>query len=169
MKLLVPLDGSDRSSSVLAAIRPMLDRIPGVEVHLLQVLDPGDAKGSLEEAPHTTRGGPAGTFVVEPPPPRTAETHGAAMERAQTEATDWLQEVFRTQLPAFERHCHVKWSDDPAEAITPLADKLNVDLIAMATHGRSGLSHLVAGSVAEKVLRTARKPVLVVGPHLQQG
>jgi nucleotide-binding universal stress UspA family protein len=42
------------------------------------------------------------------------------------------------------------------------ADK--VDLIVMATHGRTGLSHLVMGSVAERVVRTAPCPVLTIHP-----
>jgi nucleotide-binding universal stress UspA family protein len=48
------------------------------------------------------------------------------------------------------------------EAILSAADKWNVDLIAMATDGRSGLSRLVVGSVAEAVLRAARVPVLMI-------
>ena len=168
MNVLVPLDGSDRSSTVLATVQRLRELVPGVEVHLLCVLDPDDVSGHLAEAPHTTFGGAVGTRVVEPPYPRTVETHGSAMERAQTEATDWLQELYSERLPDMERHIHVEWSHDPAEAITDLADKLDVDVIAMAAHGRSGLSHHVACSVAEKVLRTAKKPVLVVGPRLQE-
>jgi nucleotide-binding universal stress UspA family protein len=48
------------------------------------------------------------------------------------------------------------------EAILSAADKWNADLIAMATHARSGLSRLVVGSVAEAVLRAARVPVLMM-------
>jgi nucleotide-binding universal stress UspA family protein len=49
-----------------------------------------------------------------------------------------------------------------AAAIVDTAVRLGVDLIMMATHGRSGLSHLFLGSVAERVLRGARCPVLTV-------
>jgi len=49
-----------------------------------------------------------------------------------------------------------------AEEIVKAADELKVDLIAMSTHGRSGLSRLTFGSVTDKVLRTANVPVLVV-------
>jgi nucleotide-binding universal stress UspA family protein len=48
------------------------------------------------------------------------------------------------------------------QAILAAADELKVDLIVMATHGRTGLSHLLLGSVAEKVVRAARCPVLTV-------
>jgi nucleotide-binding universal stress UspA family protein len=50
----------------------------------------------------------------------------------------------------------------PADAIVRLARERNVDLIVMATHGRTGLGHAVLGSVAEKVVRLAPCPVLTV-------
>jgi nucleotide-binding universal stress UspA family protein len=49
-----------------------------------------------------------------------------------------------------------------AEAIIRAADEERIDLIAMATHGRSGLQHVFYGSVAEQVLRSCAKPVLLV-------
>ena len=50
----------------------------------------------------------------------------------------------------------------PAEAIVRLAEDRHVDLIVMATHGRTGLGHVFLGSVAEKVVRLAPCPVLTV-------
>jgi nucleotide-binding universal stress UspA family protein len=51
----------------------------------------------------------------------------------------------------------VAWSE-----IDEQARSLRCDLVVMSTHGRSGLSHLIMGSVAERVVRIARVPVLVV-------
>ena len=51
---------------------------------------------------------------------------------------------------------------DPAETIAHYAARVNADLIVMATHGRTGLRHLVLGSCAEKVVRVAGCPVLVM-------
>ncbi len=48
------------------------------------------------------------------------------------------------------------------EEIVKAADESKADLIAMSTHGRSGLSRLTFGSTTDKVLRTANVPVLVV-------
>jgi nucleotide-binding universal stress UspA family protein len=45
-----------------------------------------------------------------------------------------------------------------------MAEKLDVNVIVMATHGRSGLSRAVMGSVAEAVIRKSRRPVLVQRP-----
>jgi len=50
----------------------------------------------------------------------------------------------------------------PAQEIARLADEESVDMIVMGTHGWTGLRHVLLGSVAENVLRTAKCPVLVV-------
>jgi hypothetical protein len=50
----------------------------------------------------------------------------------------------------------------PAEAIVRVAREAGVDLIVMGTHGRTGLRHLLLGSVAEAVIRQVRCPVTTV-------
>jgi nucleotide-binding universal stress UspA family protein len=55
-------------------------------------------------------------------------------------------------------------SGDAARTIVELADSGGFDLIVMGTHGRTGIGHLLMGSVAEKVVRRARCPVLTVRP-----
>jgi nucleotide-binding universal stress UspA family protein len=52
----------------------------------------------------------------------------------------------------------------PHREIARLVDDAAVDLIVMATHGRSGVAHMLFGSVAEKVVRTAQCPVLTCRP-----
>jgi nucleotide-binding universal stress UspA family protein len=52
----------------------------------------------------------------------------------------------------------------PYQRIVETATAESVDLIVMATHGRTGLSHLVLGSVAERIVRLARCPVLTIRP-----
>ncbi len=56
----------------------------------------------------------------------------------------------------------------PAEEIIRCAAENNVDLILMATHGRSGVKRLVMGSVADKVLRASNVPVWLVRPGLPE-
>jgi nucleotide-binding universal stress UspA family protein len=51
---------------------------------------------------------------------------------------------------------------DPVEAILRVAEEIGADLIVMGTHGRTGLSRLFMGSVAEQVLRRAPCPVLTL-------
>ncbi|MBS0209535.1 MAG: universal stress protein [Planctomycetes bacterium] len=55
----------------------------------------------------------------------------------------------------------------PADAIVALAAAEQVDLIVMATHGRTGLMHLLMGSVAEGVVRNADCPVLTLKPAVK--
>ena len=52
----------------------------------------------------------------------------------------------------------------PAEEIVRVAEQESIDLIIMGTHGWSGVRHMLLGSVAEKILRAAPCPVLVVKP-----
>jgi universal stress protein A len=53
----------------------------------------------------------------------------------------------------------------PAEEILAFAEDNAVDLIVMGTHGRTGLAHLLAGSVTERVVRSSKRPVLTVPGH----
>ncbi|MCU1386277.1 MAG: hypothetical protein JWL71_4974 [Acidobacteria bacterium] len=59
-------------------------------------------------------------------------------------------------------HAVMETSDRPANTITAYANKTGIDLIVMGTHGRTGLAHVLMGSVAEQVVRTAPCPVLTV-------
>lgn len=56
---------------------------------------------------------------------------------------------------------HVLTAPHPAEAIAQAAERLGVDLVCVGTHGRSGLSRAILGSVAEGVLAHTRRPVLL--------
>jgi nucleotide-binding universal stress UspA family protein len=55
-------------------------------------------------------------------------------------------------------------SGHPAAEIIKFSREENVDLIVMATHGRTGVKHVLMGSVAEKVVRLSAVPVLTVKP-----
>ena len=57
---------------------------------------------------------------------------------------------------------HRLLAGDPAEAIVRTAEADGVDMIVIGTHGRTGLTRLLMGSVAEKVVRTAPCPVLTL-------
>ncbi len=57
-------------------------------------------------------------------------------------------------------------SGDPAKEIVQAVTALDVDLVVMATHGRTGLSHLFIGSVAERVVRESPEPVLTIRPKI---
>jgi nucleotide-binding universal stress UspA family protein len=57
---------------------------------------------------------------------------------------------------------------DPAEEIVAYARDTHIDLVAMATHGRTGLRQLIMGSVAEQVLRRLAIPVMLVRPFAEE-
>ena len=59
-------------------------------------------------------------------------------------------------------------SPNPADGICHYAEKEDTDLIVLSTHGRSGLAHLLIGSVAEKVVRHAPCPVITVRAPLDE-
>jgi nucleotide-binding universal stress UspA family protein len=54
---------------------------------------------------------------------------------------------------------------EPAHEIVGFAADERVDLLVLGTHGRTGLEHALMGSIAERVVRRARCPVLTVHPH----
>lgn len=56
----------------------------------------------------------------------------------------------------------------PSEQITDYATPQNIDLIVLGSHGRTGLSHALLGSVAEKVVQHAKCPVLTIRRPLEQ-
>lgn len=83
----------------------------------------------------------------------------------QTRPTDpALRQRLESLLPGSPRvkFHHVLHAGNPGEVICWLAEDRKCDLIVMGTHGRTGLLHLLVGSIAEHVLRHARCPVLVV-------
>jgi nucleotide-binding universal stress UspA family protein len=94
-------------------------------------------------------------------------SHGNA-EQAEQEATARLAALAREHFPDAITGVHVFWSESPAEKIVQFADELDVDAIAMATHGRSAVAHLLAGSVAEGVIRRSKRPVIVQRPAMGQ-
>jgi nucleotide-binding universal stress UspA family protein len=61
-------------------------------------------------------------------------------------------------------HAHILRGEDAARTIAQAAARLGVDAICIASHGRSGITRALVGSVADKLLRATRKPVLVLRP-----
>ena len=123
-----------------------------------------------------------------------AEKHGAELHAvvvleepfalAPYEQYGVLLQALRDVKPQVEKQLAERTKDRPAslqfkssviEAASPTNALLDyvkrekIDAIVMATHGRSGLTHLLLGSVAEKLLRTSPVPVLVIRPEARAG
>lgn len=77
--------------------------------------------------------------------------------------SETLQEICDREVPAsVPCECIVEESRSVSETICDYGVEYGYDAIVIATHGRSGFSHLLLGSVAERVIRHAQIPVLVV-------
>jgi len=93
--------------------------------------------------------------VVEHSPGR-----GAPGREAEKELEEFIAGNVKQELKLVP----ITRTGNPAAEIITFAEEEGIDLIVMATHGRTGLSHMVMGSVAEKVVRLSRIPVLTVKP-----
>src|SRR5688572_585664 len=142
--LLVPLDFSESSDSALQYAFLLAERL-GAVVQLLHVLDdPFLADGLTVEA-----------YIGQSP-----------TERAMT-LEDARQRLAQRALPPHATGLTIEREvlfGDVAATIAEYASVRGADLIVMGTHGRSGVAHLLMGSVAERLVRTAPCPVLTVRP-----
>jgi len=140
MKILLAVDGSDRSTAALDLL----------VAHV----------SWFREAPTVT------LVHVHPPipyPGAAARAGREAVQRSYDEESQKVLEPARARLVSkgIEPDA-VALVGDPAEEIARYAAQHGKDLIAMGTHGRTGLSNLVLGSVATKVLAQSNVPVLLL-------
>ena len=143
-RILCPTDLSDFSDRALRrAVR--LAGWFGARVTALHVVS------RLETALPTDGGG---TFVTV-----AEDILRAQRQRRKEELDEFLQPLLAQGAPIESKVVE----GDAWRAIRSEAEALPADLVVMGTHGRSGFEHLLLGSVAEKVLRTAPCPVLTVG------
>jgi nucleotide-binding universal stress UspA family protein len=138
-KVIVPLDGSKTAENALPLAR-CFARSLQVPVQLLGVVD------IAEMVRHVTAD-------------HTSLVH-TMVDDATRRFGEYLANVVKN-FPAGQVHCTVQ-RGDAAAAIIEAAATDNQALIVMATHGRSGLDRWLLGSVAEKVIRGASNPTLVV-------
>jgi nucleotide-binding universal stress UspA family protein len=103
--------------------------------------------------------------VAPPPPPSVIAIHGAGVSPEQSEVQrESLWNTLR-QLQAPDASVSVEHRlevGDAAAEIVRVAQEAKCDLVVMGTQGRTGLTRLLMGSVAEQVLRRASCPVLTV-------
>lgn len=98
-----------------------------------------------------------------PPDPLYAFEGPQEYERLlKTDAEQQLQELIAQRVPKEVKSQAIIRQEEAAEGILQVAEEIGVDVIVIATHGRTGWRHLVFGSVAERVIREASCPVLVI-------
>jgi nucleotide-binding universal stress UspA family protein len=136
-RILVPLDGSLFAEQALPLAAVIAAR-QGGEIVLLTAVSAGDRWGGRPPAQwHTEEQAAAGAYLQ-----TVAEGLRDKGARARTRV-DW---------------------QEAADAISSAAEQEAAGFIVMTTHGRSGLSRWVLGSVADKVLRTASTPLILIRP-----
>ena len=140
-RILVPLDGSELAEQILPAVTPMAQAL-GAKLMLFRVL--------------TARVTGWGTGTGEWFPPLNA------FEIAEHEAQASLDRVASRLEELGIRVSTATQMGEAADSIIRYAEANNADLIAMCTHGRTGLARWALGSVADRVLRAGGIPILLV-------
>jgi nucleotide-binding universal stress UspA family protein len=138
--LLVPTDFSAAANAALLAAIPWLDRFQA-ELHLVHVFSPDY-----------------------PAPPMMVSSLLVSESQIGSRVRSRLEEVAQNHALALKRVSLHASCGRPYEEICRLARRLEIDLIVTATRGTTGLKHLTLGSTAERVIRYAPCPVLVVHP-----
>ncbi|HET9495641.1 MAG TPA: universal stress protein [Chloroflexia bacterium] len=149
--ILVALDGSETAEQVLPHVEALVEKF-GAAVTLLRVTTP----------PSLTVTPAIGLPMAAPADLYTAEQMTEALEEEQRDAAAYLRSVGDRLRARGERVDEVVAEGHPAQVILERAEAVGADLIAMTTHGRSGLQRLFLGSVAEEVVRRASCAVLLV-------
>lgn len=141
--LLVPLDGSDLAEQALATAEELAEKFEST-ITLVHV---------LVNVPHASL--------------MASDSHDAIFDRIRREAyenaVEYLGRIGDTlRQKGVEAHYHFIEGRSAAEAILSAVETTGADTIVMSTHGRSGFDRWVFGSVAEKVLRGASVPVVLI-------
>ncbi len=134
-RILVPLDGSPRAEAILVHLRRLLRRKDS-EIVLFR--------------------------VVEPPTTLNAPEYARLLDDRRTEAKMYLQ-ILKARLEDAGARVDARTAEgSPADAILEAAAAVKASLVAMSSHGRSGIDRWAYGSVTEKILRASGVPLLVV-------
>lgn len=145
-KILCPTDFSDPSFEALDAASEMAGHFSG-ELIVVHVVPPVPVMATGHMSP--------GVFNV--------HEYQEEMERSSEKE---LEETMAKRVPKGVSARGMVLVGNPGDQIVDTAEDENVDLIVIATHGQTGLKRVVFGSVAEKVVRHARQPVLSIrGNH----
>lgn len=142
-KILIPLDSSKTAEAVLSYLKDL--RSPTGEIHLVSVVEPN--------------------------------MYAYALASNEAVIQDKVQRVIHDDLETYLAEVRAKLTNqgftvqawvargDAAQTIADVATKIEADLIAMTTHGRTGLARWALGSVADRIIHIAHQPILLVRAH----
>ncbi|MFO0877087.1 MAG: universal stress protein [Gemmataceae bacterium] len=150
-RIVIPLDGSGEAEHILDHVTQLARVIPKAEVILVRAIRaiiPVETAPDVPEAEREAR-----TLL------KQVQT---LQHKLRSEAQQYLDEIsvhMRTRGLTVQTQVVVE--DDPAVAILQEAESCKAGFIALETHGRHGISRLIQGSIADKVLRGSHIPVMV--------
>jgi len=168
--VLIPLDGSPFSRQIVPHIRHVLDP-EAYRLVLLQVAEPPAGMLGIPPAPFSSNWPlPVHAYATAREAERASHPIYASQQEhntcAEIEAALSVEQALLRDA-GYAVSVSVRFGD-PAEEIIACARDTDIDLVAMATHGRTGLRQLIMGSVAEQVLRRLTIPVLLVRPFADE-
>ena len=149
--ILVPLDGSELSEKAIEHVQRLVGK--EAEISLLVTVD----------SPEYTAYSMYGTQpIAQVAPVSTGFDYQALADQMVAQSRAYLERIAADLKQSGYKVTQYVEIGFPAELIVEMAQKLGVDAIVMSTHGRSGLSRWILGSVTSKVLGAAPCPVYVI-------
>jgi len=142
-RILFPVDLSESSAKIVPYVQTVAQKF-GAQIHILFAARVFDHFTSIY-VPH----------------PSINKFEKELIEGAEKRLYEFVDENFK-EFP------HTKtavMAGDPSEEIINYIQEHKIDLVIMGTHGRKGMDKIIFGSVAERVVKTAPVPVMVVNPY----
>jgi nucleotide-binding universal stress UspA family protein len=148
---MVPLDGSELAECVLPHVETIAKCGPTPQITLIRVATPLKLYSGLDYSG------------------LQASMNAEIMQRLEDDNIKVAKEYLKKHVTYLKSKGITAQAEvafgDVADSLTEFAEKNNVDLIIIATHGRSGIKRLVLGSVADRILRTSKIPILMIQPQ----
>lgn len=158
-RILVPLDGSALAEEVLPYAQDLASRVSGT-LFLVRIVP------TAQQLTATSFPGVAGMEGVP-----TMDVN--AINKAMTAQVEDARAYLRDKAAALQAQgLRVEWEvrqGTAADEVIKCAQDHHIELIAISSHGRTGLGRLMFGSVADRVIREAGLPVLVIKPRRRDG
>jgi nucleotide-binding universal stress UspA family protein len=140
--ILVPIDFSVHSKNALKYAVAMAEQF-GASLHLVYVVEPTIYPADLGFGQ-----------VVLP----------GVEDELRLKGAEELQDLIKEEIGGRAKASYAVRTGNPHQEILAEADEKDVDLIVVATHGHSGVEHMLFGSTTDRIVRKSRRPVLTVRP-----
>ena len=149
-KIMVPLDGSELAECVLPHVETFISGCQVGAIVLVRVVEP-------------TVSTYKGAYVTSADDLKKIDAHTKKIEEERkNNAAEYLKGVVSRFKPGMVKFQTEVLVGKTADSLVDYVEATDVDLILIATHGRSGVSRWVRGSIADRILRASRVPVLMV-------